>query len=208
MPTQEEQLAYLKRADYPLPEGAPLGKEEAALLRRYGHWLEALALGHLEPATPEQEHFVQVARGEADARTDFERAWVKLTEQRDPSPGLLAQLLEARERAEHLRREKDAEREKVLDRVRADLEAVEARYAGELAEAGKEVEELEAAVRAKVLLTGKSVKHGPIHAVFCRGRVTWDGQGLARFAEKAPAVLEFRRVGAPTVQLRYQRDKE
>ena len=208
MATPDDHAAYLARTDYALPDALDLGKDEAALLRRYGHWMEALASGTIQPTTPDQAHFVEVAAGESEPRSDFERAWVKLTQHREPAPPLFGRLTEARARADYLRKEKEAERERVLDRVRAELDAVDARYAGELGEAERELEEAEAAVRAEVLLAGKSVKFGPLHAVYVRGRVSWDNDGLARLAEQTPAILAYRKVGAPSVQLRFQRDKE
>src|SRR5262249_23770286 len=107
MPATNEHAAYLGRTDYALPESIDLTKDEAALLRRYGHWMEALVSGKLEPTTPEQSHFVEVARGEAEARTDFERAWAKLSKQPEPSPSLFGRLIEARSRTEYLRQEKE-----------------------------------------------------------------------------------------------------
>jgi uncharacterized protein YifE (UPF0438 family) len=208
MATQGEHSAYLGRTDYTLDENAKLGLEEAALLRRYGHWMEALASGRIQPITPEQAHFVEVAHGEAEPRTDFERAWASLSQRREPPASLFTRLVEARGRAEHLRREKEEEREKIMERVKADLDALDTHYGPELQEAEQELQEAEAALRAEVLLAGKSIKHGSLHAVYCRGRVTWDADGLARLADQTPAILECRRVGAPSVQLRYQREKE
>lgn len=202
-----EHAAYLARDDYPLPDGLPLSEGDAALLRRYGHWMEALASGRIMPTTPEQAHFVEAAAGEAEPRGDFECAWARLSQHREPPAALFARLHEARARAEHLRQEKEAERERVLLVVKADLDALEARYAAELDEAGREVQEAEAAVRAEVLLSGKSIKHGPLHAVYVRGRATWDRDRLEKLAEQTPAILECRTLSAPSVQLRYQRDK-
>lgn len=200
--------AYLQRNDYVLPEGVTFTHEESALLRRYGHWMEALASGRLEPATLEQHHFVEAARGEADPRTDFERAWAKLSQTREPAGSRFKRLIEARARAQFLQQEKEAERNRVLERVKDDLDAIDARYAAELDEAARELEQAEAVVRAEVLLVGKSVKYGPLHAVYYAGRITWDNEALARLAERTPEILDHRKVGAPNVQLRFPKPQE
>jgi uncharacterized protein YifE (UPF0438 family) len=57
--------------------------DELAALTESGAILEALASGALAPATPEQEHFLRVDRGESDPRTVAERAWVRLKARRE-----------------------------------------------------------------------------------------------------------------------------
>jgi uncharacterized protein YifE (UPF0438 family) len=51
--------------------------EEIAALTEVGLLLEGLASGTVRPATPDQEHFLKVDRGEADPLTVAERAWVR-----------------------------------------------------------------------------------------------------------------------------------
>ena len=63
----------------------------------------------------------------------------------------------------------------------------------------------EAEVRAEVLRQGKSAGEGPVRAIYYRGRVTWDSKGLAQYAEAHPEVEQFRKVGAPSVAIRYQK---
>jgi len=55
-----------------------------------------------------------------------------------------------------------------------------------------------------VLKAGQSIKEVGIYAVYARGRVTWDGRGLSEYAQTNPEVQQFRRIGPPTVSLRYQ----
>lgn len=48
----------------------------AELIRRHLAFYRALAEGRRPPATPAQERFVRVARGEAPPRTEHERAFL------------------------------------------------------------------------------------------------------------------------------------
>jgi hypothetical protein len=57
--------------------------EEIAALTEAGPRFEALASGADRPATPDQEHFLRVDRGEADPVTTAERAWVRRTARLD-----------------------------------------------------------------------------------------------------------------------------
>src|SRR6185503_14092064 len=77
----EDHAAYLAKHDFVIPPGefTPAEKE---LLTKYGRWMEALASGVLAPATPAQEQFARVARGEGEPSTDFERAWLKVVKER------------------------------------------------------------------------------------------------------------------------------
>jgi uncharacterized protein YifE (UPF0438 family) len=57
--------------------------EEISALNLSGARLEALADGSLSPTTPEDEHFLQVDREEAEPQTALERAWVRLKGRRE-----------------------------------------------------------------------------------------------------------------------------
>jgi uncharacterized protein YifE (UPF0438 family) len=247
MAIPESHKIYLERKGYTpsCPDG--FDAEELALLTKYGHWMEALVAGAISPCTPEQEHFLQAARGQTAAETPFERVWAKLL--RSPNqrsaPGLPAEwaawspdageengqgepeepavsavvgpdynavaaeemlqdLSAARRRVANLRDRIEAERAEILAAVRAELDAVEARYARQLEEANEEVAVLEKEVRARVVRLGRTVRAGDVQAVFYRGRVTWDSRGLEQYANHHPEVRQFRKVGAPGVSLRYR----
>jgi len=62
---------------------------EVEVLRRYGFWMEALATGRVQPATPAQEHFCHVCRGEVKPETLYERAWLRLMGRRAIEPELV-----------------------------------------------------------------------------------------------------------------------
>ncbi len=228
MPVPTEHAAWLQQHDFVVPSPGSFTEEEQAALRRYGRWLEALATGAILSTTPEQSHFLQAARGEATPQTPFERSWAKLLEHRlacalgapaaacSPGPFVaprsadddvqrtLDRLDAAKQAARAVRDRRDAERAEVLRSVEAELAAVEARSAQQLDEANREVAELESALKEEVLRIGKSARRGGVQAIFRRGCVTWDSKGLVRYAEANPEVEQFRRVGRPTVIVRYR----
>jgi len=215
-----DHTALLRQHDFVVPANNGLDERERLLLLRYGRWLEALSTGILQALTPEQEHFVRVARGDEEPITDLERAWVKLSQLRAQSDtsgtfrsggvapleaaSRIARLAEAKRYVTELRDEYEHRRESVLEQVRAQLEALDAEFGDKLREADEEVSRLEDEVKEAVREAGESVKHEGIHAIYMRGRVTWDSRGLSSYAETHPEVLDFRRVGNPSVSIRYK----
>ena len=91
-----------------------------------------------------------------------------------------------------------------MECIRAQLDALDAEFSGRLRAADEEVGRLEAEVKEAVLQVGESVKLEGIHAVYVRGRVSWDSRRLSRYAESHPELQEFCEVGAPSVRVRYQ----
>jgi uncharacterized protein YifE (UPF0438 family) len=79
-----DHLEYLRRR--PFVFGCSLiifPPEEVEALSEYGHWLDALATGRIQPLTTEQRHFLLVNREEAEPETLCERAWVRLKGRRE-----------------------------------------------------------------------------------------------------------------------------
>ncbi len=58
------------------------------------------------------------------------------------------------------------------------------------------------AVKSHVKELKESVKGASLHAVFCKGRISWDDKCLQGFAIVHPAILEFRKEGEPSVAIR------
>src|SRR5262249_32283607 len=189
----------------------------------------ALASGHIAPTTPEQVHFLQVVRGEVEAQTFFERVWTKLrNQQRELDSSPIAQswhadrvaeaqvghkenstkfqeLIDVRRYVEEIRQKMEAERAEVLTPVQAQLAAIETKYAQRIQEANEAIAELESEIKAEVLQLGQTVRMGDVQAIFYRGRVTWDSKGLSQYAQLNPEVQQFRKIGAPSVAIRYRK---
>lgn len=204
--------ALLRRGAYPVHPAAALDEQERELLARYGYWLEALATAALSPSTPEQIQFLRVARGEAEPRSAFEVAWAKQQLAAAPArprfgPMELAKQLEqlqsARIAAVAIQEEYAERRAAILEQIHPQLEALDAEFADRLRTTGEEAARVEAETREAVLTFGASFRHAGVYAVYTRPRITWDSHGLVRYMEAHPEVSEFRRVGKPSVSLRF-----
>jgi Protein of unknown function, DUF len=217
MPTPPDAAELLRRADYPVPAVATLTDAERLIVSRYGYWMEALSAGTVAPATPDQEHFVLAARGMEDPTTPFEIAWEKVrlsasashaTAVSHPSaPATLTatarQLDETRAAAIALRQEDLARRLDILARVQPEIDALDAEMSARLKPLEAEIARLEALLKEGVRAAGRTFAYKGIRVTYARGRVTFDNKGLQAYALQNPEVNEFRKVGQPTVYLRY-----
>lgn len=193
----------LARRDFPVPPGGDFSPAERDLLTRYGRWLEALATGGVAPATPDQERFIRVARGEEYPATEFERVWEKLVRHRAEVARRFTALAQARAEAAAVEAEYSAARSAILAAIREQLDELDVAFAGRMLEAGEAKAAAEAAVRELVLQLGQSVHLAGIQVAYHPGRVTWDPEKMERYAVFHPEVREFRKVGKPWVSLRF-----
>jgi uncharacterized protein YifE (UPF0438 family) len=191
-PSTPEQEHFLRAARGQVAAETPFERVWAKLLRSPNQRSAAGLL--LDEAVPSPAVEADNEPGEPDGAVADPVAAVEM----------LQDLSAARRRLAAIRGRIEAERAEILAAVRAELEAVEARYAQQLEEANEEVAVLEKEVRARVVQLGRSVRAGDVQAVFYRGRVTWDSRGLEQYAQYHPEVRQFRKVGAPGVSLRYQ----
>jgi len=186
-----------------------LTPQETAILERYGGWLRSLADGTRAPSTPEQMQFVRVAHGELEPQTPFELAWCKSQRLKGGTsvPSEVHRRLEnlsaARATLEALLQKLEQRRQEILERVRPMLTQLEAEFVDCLNDAKQELDVREKDARQAVLEHGVSCLCAGIKATYSRPRTTWDAHGLAEYAQSHPEVARFRRVGNPTVSLRY-----
>ncbi len=96
----------------------------------------------------------------------------------------------------------EAKRDKILEAVRLQLDALEAEYEPLLEAARNNAAALEAEIKNDVLLSGESVVTDVYQAIYMKGRVTWDTDAIDKYAVSHPEVLRFRRQGDPNVTLR------
>lgn len=62
---------FTKHIQYP-----SLTQRDDAILDQFGHWIEALCGGQLEPFTAAQERIIRVHAGESEPETEYEQAWL------------------------------------------------------------------------------------------------------------------------------------
>lgn len=86
--------------------------------------------------------------------------------------------------------------------VRARLDEIEAEFSGKTETANEKAAALEAEIKAEIIAGGASVKGDYLHAIYAKGRVTWDTKGVEGFAVAHPELNAFRKVGEPSVSIR------
>jgi len=114
----------------------------------------------------------------------------------------LDELADLRAKLELVRLNLEAKRKEVLAPVQEELDALEVEYAPMLDAANATAAELEAEVRQAVIAGGASVKGTHLHAVYAKGRVTWDGKKLDGMMSLIPQLVDARKEGEPSVTIR------
>ena len=66
----------------------------------------------------------------------------------------------------------------------------------------KEIANLEADIKANILEAGVSAKGSRLHAIWSKGRVSWDTKALDGYVAAHSELLPFRKEGNPTVSIR------
>ena len=105
------------------------------------------------------------------------------------------------------RMDHETKRAEVLKKVQAELDAIEVEFQPVLDAAEANASALEAEIKNDVLLRGESLHGGVYHAIYMKGRVSWDSDGINDYARSHPEVLKFRKEGQPSVSLRAAADK-
>lgn len=96
----------------------------------------------------------------------------------------------------------EGKRAEILKQVQPELEAIESEYGPLLEAAEANAAALESEIKNDVLLRGESVHNEHFQAIYMKGRVAWDNDGISNYARAHPEVLQFRREGQPSVSLR------
>ncbi|MCX7173754.1 MAG: DUF413 domain-containing protein [Proteobacteria bacterium] len=75
---RQAHLAYLGKTLVIFPEiGKALGHNDAASIRKYGCWYEALDKGTLPVMSEAQKHFVEAVHGKTAPTTQHETIWIE-----------------------------------------------------------------------------------------------------------------------------------
>ena len=96
----------------------------------------------------------------------------------------------------------ESKRAEILKQVQAELDALDMEYKPILEATEENIAALENEIKTDVLLYGESVTGGSYRASFTKGRVSWDNEGISKYAEAHPDVLQFRKQGQPIVVLK------
>lgn len=96
----------------------------------------------------------------------------------------------------------ESKRVEILKQIQAQLDALDSEYMPLLESAEENISTLENEIKTDVLLHGESVTGGVYRATFTKGRVSWDNEGIEKYATAHPEVMQFRKQGQPIVTLR------
>ncbi len=96
----------------------------------------------------------------------------------------------------------DARRTSIMKQIQAELDALELEYKPILEATEENIAALENEIKTDVLLYGESISGGFYRASYTQGRVSWDNEGMTKYATAHPDVLQFRKQGQPIVTLR------
>ncbi len=86
--------------------------------------------------------------------------------------------------------------------IKAKIAEIEAEFTGKGETADTNIAALTAEVKDMVIQTGASIKGNNLHAVYAKGRVSWDAKGLDGYAVGHPEILYMRKEGEPSVSIR------
>lgn len=107
-----------------------------------------------------------------------------------------------RNAAEFTRLDYETKLKEILKQIQPELDALDAEYKPVLEAAEENIAALETEIKTDVLLHGESVSGGMYRACYVQGRVSWDNEGMTRYASAHPDVLQFCKQGQPSVSLR------
>ena len=101
----------------------------------------------------------------------------------------------------------ELEKQQLLDEaipaeVKTRMAEIEAEFSGKLDAARVNIDALTEEIKVAVVNAGASVKGSFLHAVWAKGRVSWDDKGLSGYMVAHPEVAAFRKEGSPSVSIR------
>lgn len=96
----------------------------------------------------------------------------------------------------------ESKRTEILKQIQSQLDAIDSEYKPLLDSASENIYQLENEIKTDVLLHGESVTGGAYRATFTKGRISWDNEGIEKYASSHPEVMQFRKQGQPIVTLR------
>ena len=114
----------------------------------------------------------------------------------------LERLSNLRGAADLARLDYESKRARILKQVQAELDALDMEYKPVIEATEENIAALENEIKTDVLLYGESVTGGSYRATYTQGRVSWDNDGMTKYAAAHPDVLQFRKQGQPIVTLR------
>ena len=99
----------------------------------------------------------------------------------------------------------------MLAKIEADakgkLNDIDVEFSDKTAALDENIAELKEEIKTDVINFGQSVKGEFAQAVYSKGRVSWDTKALDGFCKAHPILNDFRKVGEPSVSIRFSGGK-
>ncbi len=105
------------------------------------------------------------------------------------------------------RAEYEAKKAAIVNKIHAELEALDTEYAPLFEALGQQESQLQNEIKDDVRLYGRSVAGPGVKAIYVKGRVYWNTKELNEYAEAHPEILPYRKEGSPSVRIRFESDK-
>ena len=86
--------------------------------------------------------------------------------------------------------------------IKAKIADIEAEFRLTTATVDEKIADLTEQVKQAVIAEGQSVKGNYLHAVYNKGRISWDSKTLDGLAMVIPDILKARKEGEPSISIR------
>jgi len=113
-----------------------------------------------------------------------------------------AMMTKTAELKQKIQAEIEAKTRGVYDAINQKKQEIEVEFSGKADDADANIKKLEAEIKAEVKAAGASVKGKYLHAVYVKGRVTWNTDKMDAWCNDHPFLKEARKEGEPSITLR------
>ena len=96
----------------------------------------------------------------------------------------------------------EAQTHDVYAAINQKKQEIEMEFSGKADDADENIKKLEAEIKAEVKATGASVKGKYFHAVYVKGRITWNTDKMEAWIVDHPFLKDARKEGEPSITLR------
>lgn len=104
---------------------------------------------------------------------------------------------------DHLARSYQEQIDKLISpEIKVKMDEIAAEMAQQLTGVNANIAEAERSIKIDILTLGESVKGVHLHAVWTKGRTSWNTKALEGFAAAHPEINQFRSEGEPSVSIR------
>lgn len=101
----------------------------------------------------------------------------------------------------------EADRQKEIDaiytpEIKAQISEISNKFIEKTQLINNQIAQIEAEIKADVLVLGKSLIRNHFKAIYIKGRESWDTKALDGFAAAHPEISQFKKIGEPSVSIR------